>query len=89
LLVDSEELDATIARERARNKTVGAVTMDRTADATFVERMGNDAATYARMLFAVLHEMDERGCDVIIVESVPRSPEWLGVRDRLARAAHR
>lgn len=51
-------------------------------------QMPPDAETYARQLYAALHRLDELGCDVVVADEVPRGPEWAGVRDRLARAAH-
>jgi len=50
-------------------------------------KMPSDAREYAARLYAVLHELDERGFDRILVEPVPATPEWAGVRDRLRRAA--
>lgn len=41
---------------------------------------------YARLLYAVLHEADTSGCDVLLVVSPPDEPEWLAVHDRLRRA---
>ena len=55
-------------------------------DAEVVE-MPRGAAEYAARLYAALHELDARGCEVIWIERVPVSPEWAGVRDRLGRAA--
>jgi L-threonylcarbamoyladenylate synthase len=46
-----------------------------------------DAAGYAHALYASLRRLDEAGCDVIIVEQPPQSPEWAAINDRLARAA--
>ncbi len=45
------------------------------------------AADYAQHLYALLRRADEAGCKSIVVEDVPRLPEWLAVRDRLCRAA--
>jgi L-threonylcarbamoyladenylate synthase len=44
---------------------------------------------YARLLYGMLHRADAGGYDVIIVERVPATPAWDGVRDRLARAVRR
>ncbi len=44
---------------------------------------------YARDLYATLHELDDAGCDLILVEPVPEDDAWAGVRDRLRRASHR
>lgn len=43
---------------------------------------------FAYALYAALREMDGRGADVILVEAPPQSAQWLGVNDRLRRAAH-
>ncbi|HSV55008.1 MAG TPA: L-threonylcarbamoyladenylate synthase [Burkholderiaceae bacterium] len=50
-------------------------------------RMPDDAAATAQQLFAVLREFDDHGVSLIWIETPPDSPEWEGVRDRLARAA--
>ncbi len=46
-----------------------------------------DPAGYARELYAVLHRLDDLGCDLILVETPPDTPAWAGIRDRLSRAA--
>ena len=35
---------------------------------------------------ASIRELDDAGCEAILVEAPPETPEWAGVRDRLARA---
>jgi len=45
-----------------------------------------DAAAYAHDLYANLRALDAAAADVILIEAVPAGPEWLAVRDRLARA---
>jgi L-threonylcarbamoyladenylate synthase len=45
------------------------------------------AAAAAQQLFAVLRELDRSGVAEIWVETPPDTPDWAGVRDRLARAA--
>jgi L-threonylcarbamoyladenylate synthase len=52
-------------------------------------RMPDDAADAARELFAVLRELDDRGVELIWIESPPPVAAWDGVRDRLQRAAVR
>ena len=49
--------------------------------------MPETAAVAAHELFSVLREFDALGVDCILVEELPTSPEWDGVRDRLQRAA--
>jgi L-threonylcarbamoyladenylate synthase len=43
---------------------------------------------YAHALYAALRDMDQQHADVILVEAPPAGPAWLGVNDRLRRAAH-
>lgn len=43
---------------------------------------------FAHALYASLRAMDERGADLILVEAPPAGSAWLGVNDRLRRAAH-
>lgn len=50
-------------------------------------RMPDDAQETARQLFAVLRDFDDQAVKLIWVETPPDSPEWEGVRDRLARSA--
>ncbi len=49
-------------------------------------RMPQDPVRYAADMYRVLHELDQRGLDRIIVELPPDTDEWLAVRDRLMRA---
>ena len=43
---------------------------------------------FAHALYAALRAMDGQGADVILVEAPPQDDAWLGVNDRLRRAAH-
>ena len=43
---------------------------------------------YAHGLYAALRAMDEAGAHCILVETPPQTDAWLGVNDRLRRAAH-
>ncbi|WP_020651849.1 L-threonylcarbamoyladenylate synthase [Massilia niastensis] len=43
---------------------------------------------FAHALYAALRAMDGQGADVILVEAPPQDGAWLGVNDRLRRAAH-
>ncbi len=51
-------------------------------------QLSADAASYAHALYASLRQLDAAGADVIVVQALPESTEWQGVRDRLRRAAH-
>lgn len=46
-------------------------------------------AAYAALLFAMLHAIDKRSLDVIVVDVPPADDAWEGIRDRLQRAAAR
>jgi L-threonylcarbamoyladenylate synthase len=74
----------------AAGQRVGALlltTLDAAIDEPIV--MPDDPAAYARRLYAALHEADDGGCDLLLIEQVPAGAAWAGVRDRLRRAAHR
>jgi L-threonylcarbamoyladenylate synthase len=51
--------------------------------------MPADAVGYAARLYDVLHDLDARGLDRILIELPPDTEVWLAVRDRLMRAAAR
>jgi L-threonylcarbamoyladenylate synthase len=49
--------------------------------------MPHDPEAFARALYAELHQCDEAGAELIIVEDLPESNEWGAIRDRLKRAS--
>lgn len=49
--------------------------------------MPNQAADFARDLYATLRAVDDLSVSAVICEQVPQGSEWDGVRDRLSRAA--
>jgi L-threonylcarbamoyladenylate synthase len=46
-----------------------------------------EAKGYAHDLYANLRQLDEAGCDTILVEALPQDAAWLAITDRLTRAA--
>ncbi|UOD51560.1 threonylcarbamoyl-AMP synthase [Orrella daihaiensis] len=56
-------------------------------DRVHLIRMPMMPAAYARALYATLRRVDESGVSVVIAEQVPDEPDWMGVRDRMNRAA--
>lgn len=63
----------------------------RTAPVLMVDeqlQMPADAADYARRLYAALRDMDHSDADIILVEKLPDNTSWLGINDRLRRAAY-
>ena len=88
VLVDAADVGIRVELERAHGHRTGAVIISASVEpARTVARLPNDPAAYASRLYATLHEMDEQGCDVVVVERVPDADAWLGIRDRLERAA--
>ncbi len=47
----------------------------------------HDAEAFARAIYAELHQCDEAGAELIIVEALPNTNPWRAVKDRLQRAA--
>jgi L-threonylcarbamoyladenylate synthase len=47
----------------------------------------HDAEAFARAIYAELHQCDEAGAELIVVEALPESGEWFAIADRLKRAA--
>jgi L-threonylcarbamoyladenylate synthase len=47
----------------------------------------HDAEAFARAIYAELHQCDESGADLIVVEALPETDEWQAIADRLKRAA--
>jgi L-threonylcarbamoyladenylate synthase len=47
----------------------------------------HDAEAFARAIYAELHQCDDAGARVIVVEAPPDTPDWSGITDRLGRAS--
>jgi L-threonylcarbamoyladenylate synthase len=83
-LVPPHELDREIAR---RGATVAVLAFSRPDERVdYWLRMPREPLGYAQRLYAALRELDGAGCESILVEAPPDTPEWAGVRDRLVRA---
>lgn len=52
-----------------------------------VSVISHDPKGFARAIYAELHQCDEAGAELIIVEALPEGEEWRGLADRLKRAA--
>jgi L-threonylcarbamoyladenylate synthase len=71
---------------------VGAVTHSDAAwsgakSARVIERrLAAEPEAYASRLYATLHDFDDRGVDVVVVEAVPEGEAWWAIDDRLRRA---
>jgi L-threonylcarbamoyladenylate synthase len=92
VLVDGERVSRLIAEKARAGKNVGAVLIAPGTAPSAARRtieLGDDPTRYAAGLYAALHDLDDDGVDVIVVERPPNRPEWYAVLDRLARGAHR
>ncbi len=47
----------------------------------------HDADAFGRAWYAELHQCDEAGAELIVIEDLPKTREWDAIRDRLERAA--
>ena len=84
LLVAPHALAAEIARRGGR---IAVLAFSRPDERVAVWlRMPHEPQAYAQRLYAALRELDASGCQVILVEAPPETPEWAAVRDRLRRA---
>jgi L-threonylcarbamoyladenylate synthase len=52
-----------------------------------LQQMSNNAVVYAHDLYAALRNMDHINADIILITALPEDQQWLGVNDRLRRAA--
>jgi len=83
-LVPAYQLDREIARLKDKVAVLAFSRPDERVD--FWLRMPRDAHGYARKLYAALRELDSAGCEAILIEAPPPTPEWAAVLDRLERA---
>jgi L-threonylcarbamoyladenylate synthase len=83
-LVPSHELDRQIALLQSKAAVLAFSRPDERVD--FWLRMPRDPAAYARRLYAALRELDGAGCEAILIEAPPGTPQWAAVLDRLRRA---
>lgn len=97
LLVSKSQLLARLQQIRAEDRGASAdvvcLVMDpalrdqlATMDHVVVMPMSGSADAYARELYARLHDADQQGVAVILVEAPPTGMAWEAVNDRLKRA---
>lgn len=84
-LVRSDTLEEGIARHGSSAAVLAFGVPDARID--YWLRMPREPQGYAQRLYAALRELDRAGCEVILIEAPPDSPEWNAVLDRLRRAA--
>ncbi len=87
-VADRELVRTEVDGARAAGQRVGALLLKPFAAAVdHPILMSDEAEAYARQLYAALHSLERSQCDLILIEQVPETPEWRGIRDRLSRAA--
>jgi L-threonylcarbamoyladenylate synthase len=88
IVVETADVPAAAAHERKAGRRVGAiVTRADASQAQAVRALPDEARGYAARLYDALHALDDDDCDVIVIERVPDDPSWMGVADRIRRAA--
>ena len=85
---DSAALKTTLAQLRAAGRKVALIHYSDLPAAHADARLPANPDDFAHALYASLRAMDTTGADLILVEAPPQSDAWLGVNDRLRRAAH-
>ena len=88
-LVASDALLAELAQLEERDERIAVLAVrtkrPETFDGVWISAP-DDAATYARMLYANLRALDCADADAILIERVPQERDWAAIADRLARA---
>jgi L-threonylcarbamoyladenylate synthase len=87
-LVAAEALDTVSRRYHREGKRIAALlrTAPALEHAAHTIVAPTHASGYARVLYAALRALDAHGDDILLIEDVPATAEWLAVRDRLLRA---
>lgn len=84
-IVESAEFQRLRKRGEKTTGFIGFVEAFGDADEAVIA-MPSTPRDYARRLYGVLHDLEERGVDEIVVEEPPDGDEWTAIRDRLRRA---
>ncbi len=85
-LVPTHELDREIAKMGSKVAVLAFSRPDERVD--YWLRMPREPKAYAQRLYAALRELDAAGCEAILIESPPDTPDWAAVLDRLRRACN-
>jgi L-threonylcarbamoyladenylate synthase len=85
-MLDSATLAAKLAQLQAKGVKVAVISHALPTLAASQQMLPADPAGYAYGLYAALRDMDQTGSDLILVETPPQDPQWLGVNDRLRRS---
>ena len=85
---DSAQLAQTLAQLADARRSVALIHYSDLGPARASMRLPLTPDGFAYALYAALRAMDHAGAELILVEAPPQGGAWLGVNDRLRRAAH-
>ena len=85
---DGAQLRQTLFELAAAGRKVALIHYSDMPPTHAAQRLPATPDGFAHSLYAALRAMDGQGADVILVEAPPQGGDWLGVNDRLRRAAH-
>jgi L-threonylcarbamoyladenylate synthase len=85
---DSATLAGTLQRLADKGRKVALIHYSGLGPSHAEVRLPATPEGFAHALYAALRALDGSGADVILVEAPPLDASWLGVNDRLRRAAH-
>ncbi|WP_338767393.1 L-threonylcarbamoyladenylate synthase [Massilia sp. METH4] len=87
-LADTARLPGLLTTLAGRGRRVAVIRYSpMLVQASAQELLPNDPAGYAFGLYAALRTMDRADVELILVETPPQDDAWLGINDRLRRAA--
>jgi L-threonylcarbamoyladenylate synthase len=88
--IETEQLASTLAQLKNAHKKVALLHYGLPQPGSLCAEIGlsQHAAKYAHALYVSLRQLDAAHADVIVVQALPNTTEWQGVRDRVQRAAH-
>ena len=85
---DSAQLAETLTQLADARRSVALIHYSDLGPARASIRLPATPEGFAHALYAALRAMDHAGAELILVEAPPQGGAWLGVNDRLRRAAH-
>ena len=87
---DAAELEVRSAKSAVRRADIHVIAHTRIPSGAGFGRVSvipHDPEAFARAIYAELHQCDEAGAALIVVEALPDDPAWRAIADRLRRAA--
>ena len=90
MLVDATKLISLLRSELQKGKKIAVLACSEQSEMSekIVRQIAPmSAASYAHKLYANLRDLDEKHCDLILVETPPNGADWEAIHDRLERAA--